>query len=125
MGLNGLQVLEALESCPSGESCCGNGAKSDHQPHQACPHLVLLPQKPFRVFSGSTSFSSRGSRVPEKHENRPDTGSVGCTSRSAPPQVPISGEASSRPVVAWRSLVPKYYEPGRTIGMPNYTGQYA
>ena len=35
---HGLAVLEALESRPSGECCCGDGAQSDRQPHDAVLH---------------------------------------------------------------------------------------
>jgi hypothetical protein len=40
---------------------------------------------------GAHARSSFAAFVLQEHENRPDLSSVGCTNRSAPPQVPISG----------------------------------
>jgi hypothetical protein len=86
MACIGSKVLPGLERGSPGECDCRDTTQCDRDPQDPLLHSKSSGYQGFKVFDGDTLVLLAVSVLPfRKHENRPDTGSVGCTTRSAPP----------------------------------------
>jgi len=98
VGVIAPNVLEAPQRGSPGECDHGNTRKRHHDAYELGLHGKVSYQ-PLTTISVLTLDPPLRPSCSKNTKTDRTCGSVGCTTRSAPPQVPISGGASARPSV--------------------------